>query len=102
MSLFGEKCNRCGARTRHREEGNPTCEACAREMALLLEAEGEGPRPCPIDGEAMQKEVAVMIVIDRCPKCQGVWLDSGELEKVKVNAEAGAVMAMTSGFTGPL
>ncbi len=101
MSLFGEKCNRCGARTRHEEQGAPTCEACAAEMQLLVDAEYEQSRPCPVDGTTMKKEVAAMIVVDRCPRCQGVWLDGGELERLKGNAEAGAVMAMANGFTVP-
>ncbi|MGB0692178.1 MAG: zf-TFIIB domain-containing protein [Pseudomonadales bacterium] len=42
-----------------------------------------------------------MIVIDRCPKCQGVWLDGGELERLKGGVESGAIMAMTGSFTGP-
>ena len=101
MSLFGEKCARCGARTHHEIEGKPTCEACEKEMQLLVEAQGEDNRACPVDGATMQKEIAHMIVIDRCPSCQGVWLDSGELERLKGGVEAGAVMAMATGFTGP-
>lgn len=34
-------------------------------------------------------------------ECQGVWLDSGELEKIKGGVEANALMAMASGFTVP-
>jgi Zn-finger nucleic acid-binding protein len=70
-------------------------------MKLLLEAESETARPCPVDGETMKKEVAHMIVIDRCPKCQGVWLDGGELERIKGGVEAKALMAMANGFTVP-
>ncbi len=102
MSLFGEKCARCGSRTRLEKDGSPTCEACQQEMALLVEAAREEKRPCPVDGEIMAKEVAAMVVVDRCPACHGVWLDGGELEKLKGNAEANAVMAMTTGLTMPL
>ena len=101
MSIFGDKCARCGTRTRQEVDGAPTCEACAVEMQLLVTAEGEATRPCPVDGATMSKEVAAMVVIDRCPKCNGVWLDGGELEHLKGNAEASAVMAMTNGFTTP-
>lgn len=101
MSLFGKKCARCGTRTRQEKDGSPTCEACASEMQLLVDAKNEDTRPCPVDGESMKKEVAAMVVIDRCPKCSGVWLDGGELEKLKGNAEATAVLAMTQGFTVP-
>lgn len=101
MSLFGEKCARCGTKTRHEVDGKATCEACEREMQLLVEAKAEDLRPCPVDGATMGKEIAHMIVIDRCPKCQGVWLDGGELERLKGGVEAGALMAMASGFTVP-
>ena len=102
MSLFGEKCARCGKKTHHEVEGKATCEVCENEMKLLVEAEGEAQRPCPIDGEWMAKEIAHMIVIDRCPKCKGVWLDGGELERLKGGVESDALLAMTTGFTVPL
>ncbi|HKI73405.1 MAG TPA: zf-TFIIB domain-containing protein [Pseudomonadales bacterium] len=70
-------------------------------MKLMVEAQGERARPCPIDGETMKKEIAHMIVIDRCPKCQGVWLDAGELERIKGGVETKAIMAMAGGFTVP-
>ncbi len=47
----------------------------------------------------MSKEIAHMIVVDRCPTCQGVWLDGGELERLKGGVEASALLAMASGFT---
>jgi Zn-finger nucleic acid-binding protein len=31
----------------------------------------------------MQKEVVHKLVIDRCPKCRGVWLDPQELDAIK-------------------
>ena len=101
MALFGEKCARCGSKTRHEVDGKATCEACEKEMQLMLGAGKEDLRPCPVDGETMAKEIAHMLVIDRCPKCQGVWLDSGELERIKGGVEASALMAMASGFTVP-
>ena len=101
MSLFGEKCARCGKKTRHEVEGSATCETCEQEMKLLVEAKGEKDRLCPVDGGVMSKEIAHMLVIDRCSKCQGVWLDSGELEKIKGGVEANALRAMASGFTVP-
>ncbi len=101
MALFGEACDRCGIKTRHKHEDKPICEPCEQEMALLVDAEGESVRPCPVDGETMKKEIAHMIVIDRCPKCSGVWLDGGELERIKGGVEAKALMSMANGFTVP-
>lgn len=101
MALFGEKCARCGTKTHNEVEGQATCQACEKEMQLLVEALDEDMRPCPVDGTLMKKEIAHMIVVDRCPDCQGVWLDGGELERLKGGVEASALMAMANGFTVP-
>ncbi len=99
MSLFAKKCDRCGERTRNEEQGKPVCDSCVQEMQLMLEAGKENIRHCPVDNAAMQKEVAHMILVDRCPECRGVWLDGGELEKLRDDLQTDAVMAMTRGFT---
>ncbi len=71
-------------------------------MSLLVAASGEAKRPCPSDGTPMTKEIAHMLVIDRCPQCSGVWLDGGELERLKEGVQMEAVMATTRGLTSPL
>ena len=101
MALFGENCARCGTKTHHKQDDKPTCEVCEHEMNLLVESARESKRTCPVDGAEMGKEIAHMIVIDRCPECRGVWLDGGELEKIKGGVETQAVVAMASGFTIP-
>jgi hypothetical protein len=102
MALFAPKCDRCGDRTRHKADDKPICENCAQEMALIVSASNEERRTCPLDGAEMGKEVAHMLVIDRCPKCQGVWLDGGELERMKEGLQEATVMAMARGLTSPL
>ncbi len=102
MSLFGDKCDRCGTRTKNEQDGRPMCEACVEEMALMVQAAEEAARSCPVDGASMSKEIAHMIVIDRCPTCQGVWLDGGELDRIRGGVEQEALMAMTGRFTYPL
>ena len=102
MAIFGEKCDRCGKRTRHTEEDKPICEVCANEMALMVEAQGEAPHQCPVDGVQMVKEIAHMMVIDRCPECKGVWLDAGELERFKGGVETEALLLMARGISYPL
>jgi Zn-finger nucleic acid-binding protein len=37
---------------------------------------------CPIDGETLQITDRQGVEIDFCPKCRGVWLDRGELDKI--------------------
>lgn len=37
---------------------------------------------CPIDGTELTMADRQGIEIDYCPKCRGVWLDRGELDKI--------------------
>jgi Zn-finger nucleic acid-binding protein len=37
----------------------------------------------------MTKEIVLNLVLDRCPGCQGVWLDGGELELLREGLERG-------------
>ena len=37
---------------------------------------------CPIDETNLQMTERQGIEIDYCPKCRGVWLDRGELDKI--------------------
>ena len=69
-------------------------------MALLVEADKEGSRLCPVDGMKMSKAVAHMLVVDRCPKCGGVWLDGGELEKLYSDVSDEALVQMSRAMWG--
>jgi Zn-finger nucleic acid-binding protein len=40
------------------------------------------PMKCPIDDTALVMSDRQGIEIDYCPKCRGVWLDRGELDKI--------------------
>ncbi|WEX07193.1 zf-TFIIB domain-containing protein [Chelativorans sp. AA-79] len=37
---------------------------------------------CPVDGSELVMSERQGIEIDYCPKCRGVWLDRGELDKI--------------------
>lgn len=37
---------------------------------------------CPIDNETLVMTDRHGVEIDYCPKCRGVWLDRGELDKI--------------------
>jgi len=37
---------------------------------------------CPSDGETLVMTDRQGVEIDYCPKCRGVWLDRGELDKI--------------------
>ena len=94
MSLFGKKCARCGHRDREVSNETPNCATCLEEIRVKLQADNEALRNCPVDGSRMSKEVAHMIVVDRCPTCHGVWLDSGELDQIKDEVAAKTITAM--------
>ena len=98
MAIFAPKCDRCGKRTRNEDNGKPICDGCAREMQLVLEAANENIHQCPLDASPMKKEIAHMIIVDKCPTCHGVWLDGGELEKLRDDLGAEAMTAMTNGM----
>ena len=101
MSLFGEKCARCGKRrTKEEYEGVPTCESCRVLMQKQVEASTEARQSCPIDGTPMSKEIVLSVIVDRCPKCRGVWLDGGELELLEAAIEAGAAAEVVRGLVG--
>jgi Zn-finger nucleic acid-binding protein len=42
----------------------------------------EATRACPVDGTPLAPEHRSGIALDRCPSCEGVWLDAGELDVV--------------------
>ena len=46
---------------------------------------------CPIDGETLIMSERHGVEIDYCPKCRGVWLDRGELDKI-IEAAAGPMV----------
>ncbi len=62
------------------------------EIARLVPAPDvtEAPRDCPICDKAMEKTRAADsgVVLDRCAKGDGLWLDAGELGAI-VKADAG-------------
>ncbi|HEX7036329.1 MAG TPA: zf-TFIIB domain-containing protein [Pseudomonadales bacterium] len=37
---------------------------------------------CPVDNETLQMTERSGVEIDYCPRCRGVWLDRGELDKI--------------------
>jgi ribosomal protein L37AE/L43A len=95
MGLFGDKCFRCGEkRTKKSFEGVPTCTACELEV----KARREKTRLCPVDSSEMRKRIVHNIVIDRCGRCGGVWLDGGELDLLTKAIESGAESDFATGM----
>lgn len=44
---------------------------------------------CPVDGTQLVMTERQGVEIDYCPKCRGVWLDRGELDKIIERAPSG-------------
>ena len=40
-------------------------------------------RHCPVDDFTLAPETYEGVTLDRCPHCQGVWLDAGEFEAIQ-------------------
>ncbi|MEY4871888.1 MAG: hypothetical protein RLZZ563_1218 [Pseudomonadota bacterium] len=64
---------------------------------------------CPVDDETLVMADRNGIEIDYCPKCRGVWLDRGELDKIIERAGTAQPVAATppppppqaAGYTQP-
>lgn len=58
----------------------------AIEKLRAKKASGAAPAAvtmrCPRDGETLVERTETGTTIDVCPKCEGIWLDKGELERV--------------------
>ncbi len=48
---------------------------------------------CPVDNETLVMTDRNGVEIDYCPKCRGVWLDRGELDKILERASGADPMA---------
>jgi Zn-finger nucleic acid-binding protein len=49
---------------------------------------------CPVDNETLVMADRSGVEIDYCPKCRGVWLDRGELDKIIERAAGGSAPQM--------
>ncbi len=50
---------------------------------------------CPVDNETLQMTERSGVEVDYCPRCRGVWLDRGELDKILERAEREIPTTMT-------
>jgi len=44
---------------------------------------------CPVDNETLVMTDRSGVEVDYCPKCRGVWLDRGELDKIIERSSSG-------------
>jgi hypothetical protein len=73
-------CASCGRLTLFpkRPAGVARCASCSE----LAHSARPTPRECPVDGTILEAREAASVIIDRCPRCNGLWFDSGELEAI--------------------
>jgi uncharacterized protein len=55
--------------------------------------EMENKMRCPVDNETLVMADRGGVEIDYCPKCRGVWLDRGELDKIIERSMGGPAAA---------
>lgn len=55
---------------------------------------------CPVDHETLTMTERSGVEIDYCPKCRGVWLDRGELDKI-IERSAHSGVGTTNDQTQP-
>lgn len=53
---------------------------------------------CPVDGTTLAMTTREGVEIDYCPKCRGVWLDRGELDKIIEKEGASAAPNNAQGY----
>jgi hypothetical protein len=56
---------------------------------------------CPVDNEMLVMADRGGVEIDYCPKCRGVWLDRGELDKIIERSLGGAAPAPAAAPMAP-
>jgi len=81
----------CGERQwtmSHEVAAGFVCLEC-RAKELLEESQAEGVRTCARCESTMlvKRVLEARFVIDKCLQCGGVWLDAGELEKMRESAK---------------
>ncbi len=56
---------------------------------------------CPVDNETLVMADRGGVEIDYCPKCRGVWLDRGELDKI-IERSVGTVSTNAAPSAAPV
>lgn len=75
--------------TEEREKVQKIREA-ARKAALSEERKSHFMK-CPKDGADLNTEEFHGVQIDRCPDCNGIWLDAGEIDAVVAHEDKGLI-----------
>lgn len=89
---MGDEKDRMGDKLRQKEKAEEDRFFAERDKAALEKIRREqtagtataAPADplCPKDGSRLTTAEHHGVTIERCPSCQGMWLDAGELEKI--------------------
>src|SRR5439155_4840007 len=81
--------DRMGDKLRQKEKADEDRFFAERDKALLEKLRREQSATsapadplCPKDGSRLTTAEYHGVTVERCPSCQGMWLDAGELEKI--------------------
>ena len=82
-------------------------ERMERKKAELAKLNADAERKshylrCPKCGGHLVTEEFHRVQIDRCPECQGVWLDQGEIDAVMAHEDKGLLSRALGEFMGSL
>ena len=85
-----DRCRSCGGIWFDETELETLLEENAASLRPLRSSKSDDLRnrqtaACPRDGEVLVRVCSAKkhaVVLDTCPRCQGIWLDGGELERL--------------------
>ncbi len=82
--LNGERCILCNAYFKFEQlQAGPDGFGICRNCAVKTSAANDLRRRCPVDESAMDKALLRgVVLVDRCPSCNGVWFDGDKLQIV--------------------
>jgi uncharacterized protein with PIN domain len=67
------------------------------KFAEEAKAAGKSSMQCPRCDGSLKESKVEEVLIDSCEKCSGVWLDSGELEKLTKSESGGWLSRLWTG-----
>ena len=103
-ALIPVKCSKCKKRTTdpHPSGDKFVCTSCKQIEEVTHAQKTEQLRFCPDDGKRMEKTIIEGVVIDKCPVCQGVFIESQKFEKIlkKIENETNHAANSAAASTG--
>ena len=102
--LLVKACPRCFAKIFH---GAKHCSHCGANVVVPAKATQDGvavPRPCPrcANGTTLVARLVEDILLDECPECQGMFVDTCALERIlseRRQARADAILGLPASST---